>query len=62
MTGWSLVCPVCWCKVLPTDGLLSDVMPRLVWHLWDEHDAEAAFLRLHISNPPTEWPVLEAAA
>ena len=62
MTGWSLVCPVCWRKVLPTDGLLSDLMPRLAFHLWDDHDAEAAFLRLHLNNPPATWPALEAAA
>ena len=61
MNGWSLVCPVCWRKVAPANALLSEVMPRLAYHLWDEHDLEAAFLRIHLNNPPAEWPVLEAA-
>lgn len=62
MNGWSLVCPVCWRSLLPVDGLLSDLMPRLAFHLWDEHDLEAAFLRLALNNPPAEWPEMEAAA
>ena len=47
--------------MLPTDGLLSELTPRLVWHLRDEHDVEAAFLRNHLNNPPAAWPELEAA-
>jgi hypothetical protein len=62
MSGWTLACPVCWRQMLPVDGLLSDLVPRLAYHLWDEHPVEAAFLRLHLTNPPVDWPVVEAAA
>jgi hypothetical protein len=48
--------------MLPTDGLLSELMPRLAFHLWDEHPLEAAFLRIHLANPPAEWPVIEEVA
>ena len=61
MIGWTICCPICWRRVLPNDGLLSELMPRLVWHLRDEHDVEAAFLKNHLANPPAEWPELEAA-
>ena len=60
MNGWSILCPVCHRQVLPVDGLLMEVMPRLAFHLWDEHAVEAAFLRIHLSDPPAAWPELEA--
>ena len=61
MNGWTIVCPICWRTILPTNGLLSELMPRLAYHLWDEHDVEAAFLKNHLINPPAAWPELEAA-
>lgn len=62
MNGWTIMCPICWRTMLPTDGLLSELMPRLAWHLWDEHDAEAAFLKLHLTRPPAAWPVFDEVA
>ena len=61
MNGWRVLCPFCHRRVLPTDGLLLELMPRLAFHLWDEHDVEAAYLRNHLTNPPAAWPELEAA-
>ena len=61
MNGWALICPICWRRVLPTDGLLFELMPRLAFHLWDEHDLEAAYLKNHLTYPPAAWPELEAA-
>ena len=61
MNGCNVCCPFCWRTLLPTDGLLSELMPRLAFHLLDEHDVEAAFLRNHLNNPPAAWPELEAA-
>lgn len=58
-TGWSLRCPVCWRLVLPADGSLHfAVAPRWAFHLWDEHPAEAAILRMHLFRPPERWPEL----
>lgn len=62
LPGWNLMCPVCWRRFLPADGLLHlQLAPRFAHHLWDEHPYEAAVLRLHLTDPPAEWPVLEAA-
>lgn len=55
--GWQLRCPVCWRQVLPLDGSLHYLLaPRLAYHLWDAHPAEAAILRLHLFRPPAQWP------
>jgi len=63
MTGYTLRCPFCWRLLLPTDGLLHLALaPRLVYHLWDSHPYEAAILRLHLVNPPDEWPEIVGVA
>lgn len=60
MTGYTLDCPVCGRRVLPEQGLLHLALaPRLAYHLWDEHQYEAAILRLHLNHPPAAWPELE---
>lgn len=57
--GWSVRCPFCWRLVLPTNASLHfAVAPRLSYHLWDEHPAQAAILRLHLFRPPDHWPEL----
>lgn len=63
MMPLSLRCPICWRCLLPTNGLLAvRLAPRLEHHLWDEHPYEAAILRLHLTRPPGEWPIIEEGA
>jgi hypothetical protein len=63
MTGWRVRCPFCWRQLLPLDGLLHLALaPRLAYHLWDEHPYEAAILRAHLLQPPSEWPELAREA
>ena len=61
--SWDVRCPFCWRLVLPSDeaSLYYVLAPRLAFHLYDEHPYEATTLRLRLENPPTEWPVIEAA-
>jgi hypothetical protein len=57
--GWSLRCPFCWRLLLPTDASLHFALaPRLAFHMWQEHPADTAILRLHLGRPPANWPEL----
>jgi hypothetical protein len=52
-------CPFCWRLILPTDASAHfAVLPRLSFHVWDEHAAEAALLLLHLEYSPKAWPEL----
>lgn len=64
LVGWTVSCPFCFRRVLPTDGLFHlAIAPRLAYHLWDEHPYEARILQLHLADPSDEWPeIVEVAA
>ena len=58
--GYNVLCPFCWRQLLPADGLLHLALaPRLAYHLFDEHQYEAAILRLHLNRPPSAFVELE---
>lgn len=60
-TYWQVRCPICHRLVIPTWASLHYViLPRLAWHMLEQHPFEATSLRLRLSQPPSEWPALEA--
>jgi hypothetical protein len=60
MNGFSLNCPVCLKPTLPEVGLLHLALAlRWAYHLFNAHPYEAHVLRLHLNQPPDEWPVIE---